>query len=163
MADSELLTEICQLIISGIVNKSDSTLAKLYRTNDVQFGQKEECGQKLHMALDFIRESLGDFANGFLFRSYVFYSLCAALMYNRWGNPAWDEALPPSAGRFWESAEIAKPGLAALSAAHETQELDGPFSEYVNACLSTTHRVAQRKTRAKWLLRALNGQLQNLR
>lgn len=80
-------------------------------------------------------------------------------MYNRWGIAKWDESLPAHCGQFWRDQEVAKAGLRALSAAHETQEKTGPFVEYVNACLSTTHRTAQRRTRAQWLLTALNGEL----
>jgi hypothetical protein len=159
MGDSELLTEISQLIITGIVNKSDSVLDRLYKNNDQGFEKKNECDEKIHMVLNFIRENLGDFANGFLFKPYVFYSLCAALMYNRWASPKWDANLPEPSNRFWSNAEMAKAGLAALSSAHETQELGGPFAEYVIACMSSTHRYAQRQTRANWLLRAINGNL----
>lgn len=162
MADSELLTEICQIEINGIVNKSDSTLKKLYETNDKRFIKKDECDQNVREVLSFVRENLGDCARTFLFKSYVLYSLCAALIYSRWGIHKWDEALPASAGRFWKNPETAKTGLRALSSAHETQDTKGPFAEYVEACMSTTHRVAQRRTRAKWLLKALNCDLDNL-
>ncbi len=159
MGDSDLLTEITQLLISGIVNKSEPTLKNLYKDNDITFAMKDECTARMHSVLDFIRGNLGDFAGGFLFKSYVLYSLCAALMYNRWGAPTWADNDQPSSGHFWEDVEAARTGLNALCDAHETQDINGPYAEYVVACLSTTHRVAQRQTRANWLLRALNGHL----
>ena len=159
MADSELLTEISQIALVGIINKSDAFLRRLYKENDTAFANKDDCIAKVQATLDFIRGSLGEFAGGYLFKSYVLYSLSAALMYNRWGAPAWEEKLPPPNAHFCADQELAKAGLTALCAAHETQDSDGVYGEYVKACLSTTHRVAQRQTRSKWLLRALQGTL----
>jgi len=158
MADAELIAEVCQLVLTGIVNKSDTTLTRLYRDNDSQFAQNILCEERVRQVLNFIRENLGEFANTFLFKSYVFYSLCAALFYNKWGAPAIDGALPPQS-TFWQNPRIAKDGLTTLSTAHEVQDVDGPYREYVEASTSTTHRVFQRTTRARWLHRAICGAL----
>jgi len=159
MADAELLAEILQLVLTGIVNKSDATLLKLYQSNDEVFARSAECNEKVHSVLEFVRQNLGMFSGGFLFKSYALYSLCAALLYNRYGAPRWSNELPQSSGEFWNDELRAREGLAALAAAHETQDLQGPYAEYVAACLSTTHRVQQRTTRAWWHLRALRGEL----
>jgi hypothetical protein len=156
MADTELLTVICQLVISGIVDKSEAALKRLYRENDESFALNAECDQKVHETLNFIRENLGEYAGSFLFKSYVVYSLCAALMYCRWGSPQIDNVVA-SPGVFWVSARHAKDNLLTLAAAHEGQDINGPFGEYVAACLSTTHRIRQRQARAKWLFRALTN------
>lgn len=158
MADTELLTELCQLLMSGIVDKSEAVLRRLYRDNDENFPLGTECDVKIHEILNFIRENLGEYAGTFLFKSYVFYSLAAALLYNRWGAPV-IENVAPSAGDFWVNARQAKENLVALATAHEVQDVQGPYGEYVTACMSTTHRVRQRQIRARWLYRALTNRL----
>lgn len=158
MADTELLTEICQLVISGIVDKSEASLKRLYRDNDENFALNFECDELVHELLNFVRENLGEYAGSFLFKSYVFYSLCAALLYSKWGKPVIENA-PASPGTFWINARQAKENLLKLAAAHEGQDIKGPYGEYVAACLSTTHRVRQRRIRALWLYRALTGRL----
>jgi hypothetical protein len=162
MADSELLTELCQLILTGIVNKGDKALRDVYKNNDEVFERAAECSDKIRETLNFVREMLGDLSGTFVFKPYVFYSLIAALFFNRWGSPSLVEegdAELASLGRYLQDLASAKNGLTVLASAHEGQDTYGPYAEYVRACLSTTHRVAQRRVRAKWLLRALNGEI----
>jgi hypothetical protein len=160
MGDAEILTELCQLLIKGIVNKQETALRNLYKEFDETFVELADIKSMIVRILDFIRESLGDSSNSFLFKGYVFYSLFAALAHNRFAVPSLAQQIEgASIGAFWLDAAKAKNGLLTLASAHEGQDTDGQFKYYVEACLSTTHRVAQRRTRAKWLLKALNDEL----
>jgi uncharacterized protein DUF262 len=162
MADAELLLEVVQLFVSGIVNKQDKTLDDLYKTHDKEFPQETELRARTTDVLNFVRDNLGQFSKTFLFKGYVFYSLCAALIHNKFGLPpaALDGVLGAPTGKFWIDGATCIPRLRALVAAHEGNDNNGIYAEYVDACASTTHRVAQRTTRTVWLLKALNGTLE---
>ena len=162
MADAELLLEFVQIFLSGIVNKQDRALHNLYKDYDKEFPQEPEIRIKVTDVLNFIRDSLGGFSKSFLFKSYVLHSLCAALIHNKFSpeHLVSAELTDAPIGRFWVNAETCVPRLRALIEAHEGNNSNGPFQEYVLACSSTTHRIAQRTTRTKWLLKALNGTLE---
>lgn len=161
MADAELLTELVQVCIDGIVNKQDTALRGLYKRNDHEFPLEDEIRSQLIELLDFVGQHLGFLKGTFLFKSYAFYSLCAALVYNRFAPPAlnFTAAGLHAMGQFWSGSTICAPRLHALAAAHEGQEVDGPFGDYVKACIATTHRVSQRTVRTTWVIKALNGTL----
>lgn len=166
MNDADLITELFQIIVTGIVNRADSSLLKLYKDNDSTFPKKMECIDRLTSCLDFIKQNLSAISGTFLCKSYVFYSLVAALIHNKYGdvivhsttqNPA--PNLPTPTGHFCSDLPKTLEQLATLSDAHETQDTTGKYGEYVNACLQTTHRITQRATRTKYLMEALNCQL----
>lgn len=161
MADAELLTELAVVIAEGIVNKSEASLNKIYRENDKEFVDQEELGGKIEEVLAFIRESLGEFANSYLMRSYVVHSLACSLLQNKYGIPNGNLVFEfEPAGSFVNDLETTKNQLHALASAHENKEEAGPYGEYVRACMSTTHRIAQRRTRSRWLLLAMRGELE---
>jgi hypothetical protein len=91
----------------------------------------------------------------------VIYSLIAALVHNRWGipeNPDHPLGVQPT-GQFTQDAKKALQNILILADAHEAKDEDGKYGDYVKACLSTTHRVAQRTTRTRWLLKALRDEM----
>lgn len=99
-----------------------------------------------------------DFAplkNTFITKSYVCHSLFCAMMQKKYGIPNGDAFGTPPEGVFFTDLSRTINALSALAGAHELQDTSGPFGDYVKACLSTTHRVKQRKIRAHWLSTAL--------
>lgn len=54
--------------------------------------------------------------------------------------------------------DVALPNLLALADAHEEQDEEGEFAEYVTACLSSTTQQEQRQTRTIFLINALLNQ-----
>jgi hypothetical protein len=160
MADAELITDLSDILARGIQNRQPAMLRRLYKSNDEEFPQKDMFTERMQLTLSFMRDELGDIQNTFMCKSYAIYSLAAGLMHNRWGIPGGEVALGADPlGAFTNNIDAARQNILALAAAHEANEDADPFGPYVEACLSTTHRIAQRSTRARYVVRALNNAL----
>jgi hypothetical protein len=161
MSDAELITDFTDILARGIQNRQPAAFQALYTRNDENFPAEEEYREKIYGALNFIRGNFGGLANSFASKSYVMYSLVAALLHNKWGipeNPEHPLGVEPL-GEFVADTQKALDNILILASAHESQDEDGKYGEYVKACLSTTHRVAQRTARTKWLLKALRNEM----
>lgn len=160
MADAELITDIADVIARGLQNRQPSKLKSLYSAFDEGFPDREDYFNKLVETFSFIQNELGEIQNGFMCKSYAFHSLASALIHNRWGIPGGEERLgTPARGHFAENAQQALANVLLLAEAHEANDTDGPYAAYVEACESTTHRLAQRTVRTQFLVRALNNEL----
>lgn len=162
MSDSELLADLTDIIARGIKNRQPAIFTKLYRENDESFVAEDNYEMKITETLAFIRANFSELSNSFMMKSYAFYSLVAGMIHNRWGIPDTNPGSPlgtQPTGAFCASAETALANLQRLADAHEEGDDEGEYAEYVEACSSTTHRVAQRTTRARWVVAALNDDM----
>ncbi|RZJ64755.1 MAG: hypothetical protein EOO45_18080, partial [Flavobacterium sp.] len=98
---------------------------------------------QLHILVSYLKDT-------FLTKAYVCHSLFCAVMQNKYGIPG-GEAIGATSGHLYTDLKGTLSALEKLMGAHEIQDLDGDYKEYVEACLSTTHRVKQRTTRSQWL------------
>ncbi|ADK81284.1 DUF262 domain-containing protein [Sediminispirochaeta smaragdinae] len=158
MIDADLFTELCQLIIEGIVTRSVSKLDNLYKINDKDFIYGDEIKSKLFLTLDFIKTELKDLLEKELLSGFNFYSLFAALLYNNWGikniNSEIIDGLLPI-GKFCNNTnESISEIINMLSEVDEKVE-DGEYSEFVKSSLKTTHSVSNRINRTKFFIKAL--------
>lgn len=160
MADAELIADISDVIERGIQNRQPALLKKLYKEYDTNFPRKDEFREKMVETLSFIRDTLGEIRGTFMCKSYAFYSLAAGLIHNRWGIPNGEATCgTPATGQFTSNVSVALQNILTLAAAHEAGDTHGDYAGYVRACESTTHRIAQRSERTRWIVRALNNQL----
>lgn len=162
MADAELLTDLSDIVSRGVKNRQPAMFNKLYKDNDVEFKNEELFDIRITETLKYIRENLGEISKTNMSKSYAFYSLVAGLMHNRFGiindNAEHKIDFEPI-GTFTTDRDAAVKNLLILAEAHEVKEEDGDYAEYVKACLSTTHRIAQRTARTEWVIRALRDQM----
>lgn len=160
MADAEFLSELIVALKQGLLSASSSTLHNIYKQYEKEFPIEEEVAIKICECLNFIGENMGDLKGTFIMKTYAFYSLCTALLHNKYGihNGVRDLELRPI-NTFVVDIENAKNSLEVLAAAHENKEEDGPFAEYVWACLSGTNRIRQRIIRTKYIALALRAEL----
>lgn len=84
MKDADLLTEITQLFVDGITNRTKGKLDILYKNHDKQFD--EEMKNKVINLLEFIKGNFYEVCELDKLTQYQFYSLCSALTYNKYGN-----------------------------------------------------------------------------
>jgi len=96
----------------------------------------------------------------------LFYSLFSALAYNKWGikniGPN-DLAGLNTIGEFTNNLNYAIQNLLILLGTIEQNEFKKDFNEFVQACISTTHSLKNRKIRLKWFVAALQDKLQEIR
>jgi hypothetical protein len=90
-------------------------------------------------------------------KSYVIHSLFCAYAAIKCGFPGSDEFVNNPSRDYVINYDAAVPRLLALADAHENQEDEGPYKQYVEACTSSTTQQTQRKIRTRYLVRALLG------
>lgn len=76
-------------------------------------------------------------------------------MQKKYGIPGGDELQIANNGVFYNDLQTTLNNLSKLAEAPELHATDGQYAEYVEACLSTTHRIKQRQTRTRWIGNAL--------
>jgi len=155
MHDAEFLTELAIVLDQGIVNKSEASLTNIYRKYDKNFPLEGEFRDRIYEFMQVLEQDFSSLKNTFVTKSYVCHSLFCALMHKKYGIPGGDALGVGAGGVFFTNLQATLDSLNALAGAHELQDLSGPYGEYVEACMSTTHRVKQREIRTKWLINAL--------
>mgnify|MGYP001791527268 FL=1 len=155
MQDAEFLTELAITLEHGITNKSEKSLSDIYRQYDKEFPREKEFREKIFEFVDVLEGDLSPLRNTYLNKSYVCHSLFCALMQKKYGIPGGDVLGIETDGVFFTDLQRTLNSLSGLVEAHELHSTDGPFGAYVEACLSTTHRIKQRQTRTEWLGKAL--------
>lgn len=155
MHDAEFLTELAIALEHGIVDKSEKSLTQIYRQFDKDFPREQEFRDRIYEFMQVLEYDFAPLKNTFITKSYVCHSLFCALMHKKYGIPGGSDLGTPTDGVFFTNLQSTIDALNALAGAHELQDTTGPFGEYVEACMSTTHRVKQRKIRTRWLSKAL--------
>ena len=158
MEDADLLSELCQLLDTGIETRSIPKVNNLYKKYDNTFDNKHEFEEKLNGVLDFIKVNLNEVCVQKVLKGYSFYSLFGALVYNRWGLKNIGTAHVGGLGvinQFCPDEEIAIQNILELFNAVDTDDTFGKFRNFVIANKKATGNKNSRLVRHKWLVAAL--------
>jgi Protein of unknown function DUF262 len=156
MADSEFLTELVMVLDHGITSKADRAIKSIYHKYDEVFPEKAKYKRILREFFTLLDSEFVAVKNTFITKPYAMYSLFCAFAQAKHGIPEGVAQLGAEPiGRAFKSKDKAIKGLLELAAAHEAHDLNGKYGSYVDACLKTTTKAAQRVTRAKWMLKML--------
>lgn len=169
MKDSELLTECVQVMINGIVNKSDSELDKLYRKYDGNFDCENMYYNRFVECTNYIKDHMYPLYKDGTLTGYMFYSLFSALQYNKYG-PANKEDCDPTLsaqGEFCHDPVVAVQTIAEMineveirrQQRRNKEAVDNTtaYALFAQACESSTHRKQQRFGRRHYILKALQS------
>ena len=138
----------------------------MYKNNDLHFEDKVSYQNKFDEFFELLSGDLFELKETFMMKSYAAHSLFCALMHRKYGLPCSTAGyVLPTAhkgennheGTFFRDAKKAAEKLQAMALAHETQDIDGEFREYVIACITTTHGQKHRYIRTKCILEALDA------
>ena len=155
MHDAEFLTELAVVLEHGIVDKSEKSLNQIYKQYDKEFPREQEFRDHIYEFMQLLEQDFATIKNTFITKSYACHSLFCALMQRKYGIPHGNDFGALTDGVFYTDLQKTLNALGALAGAHELQDTTGPYGEYVEACMSTTHRVKQRTIRSRWLSKAL--------
>lgn len=159
MGDALLLSEMAQVLKSGIVDRGDRSLSSLYREYEQNFPEKDKFNDRIAACLDCIFTDFNDLRGTFLMKDYAVLSLFTALAQLRYGIPNGDRDLGVEPiGKFYYDHSTAMNQLLRLAEAHEMNEFEGPFREYVKAATGATTRRGQRTARARSIIGCLLAQ-----
>jgi Protein of unknown function DUF262 len=160
MADAELLTELCQIILDGVKSKNPQLLGKIYKEHDDSFLLKEDVRTKVTETLDFIKVDLNQVLESEALKGFSFYSLFSALIYNRYGIVnifTNDLDNLEVIGEYTVDTNQAIQNILELLDLAEQKDEKGKYSDFVKASTSTTTSSPNRKTRLKWFVKALQN------
>lgn len=163
MADAELVSEIVLTMEKGVINTTPGELRGIYARNDDNgFPNSSSIHKRLSDAISEVTNFRG-LAKSHLMKSYALHSLIVAIVHLSERIPALESQFkllyPERTGILNRNAEE---HLRSLAHAHETKEIEGPFSEYVWGCMAGTNRAARRLARLKGLFEALGNPIQNV-
>ena len=156
MADAEFLTELALVLEEGIVDKSAKSLRGIYKKYDDAFGKKAKYEEKISAFFDTLKDSFSELQGTYMMKPYVLHSLFCAMTHRKYGIPNGEQVIGRAKeGVSFKNRTATIENLKKLAYAHETQDVEGKYKKYVEACLSTTHRLAQRTTRTRFIAKAL--------
>ena len=164
MNDAEMLTELCQVILDGIKTRRAEFLDKIYENNDTHFDRRDELYLKVTETLDFIKVEFNQLLESEVLKSYSFYSLFSALIYNRYGisNVSSDEVdgLEPT-GQYTSNISQAIQNILELFNVDEddNEGENDSFSKVLRGTTGATTTDGNRRLRLKWLVKALQNKL----
>lgn len=159
MRDADLMTELVQVILSGVEDRTIMRLNNLYKQNDTegQFTGEKECKEIIHTTLNFIRDKMSLIFENDKIPAYFFYSIFSALVYNKYGlkNISKDIVGYESIGTFSKDIATSMRVILDMFREADNKNEESRYSEFVKACTSSTQRIANRRIRLKWLVKAL--------
>jgi hypothetical protein len=153
MADLKLLTEIIHAYFHGVTTTNKGALNQMYRGFDKKFEKEKLIEEQIGKSIEILAQ-LEAIHNGPLVKPYMVYSLVLAIWHKMFGVPKMAEDFPRPKGRKID-LDIAQENLSELAAAVNEDDVDGKFSEFVNASVDRTNVKSQRETRIRWMLSAI--------
>jgi hypothetical protein len=157
MGDAEFLSDLIVVLEFGVQTKRNTSIEKLYQKYDEAYPDKDFHESILLEFYNDVVTYMSDIRGTFLTKSYVMHSLFCAYAAIRFGFPGSEEFVENPNEKFVINYDEAVPRLLELAEAHENQEDEGTYAEYVEACTSSTTQQAQRKVRTMYLVDALLG------
>jgi Protein of unknown function DUF262 len=153
MADNKLLTELCDSFMNGIRTTDKKILDSVYRDCDEEFRESTNYYDRLLDAFDEIRRAEG-LHDTVLMKPHLAYSLAQAISHVKKPVKAFNNVIRSPRLRSIEwSAAI--PNLTALAQAVDFEQRTGRFASFVRASREKTNVRETRKTRFKWMCKAL--------
>jgi len=156
MADAEYISDLVVALEKGIVAKSAKNIDNLYKKYERTDEKFEDYTQKLYEFFQLLTNELAPIKDSFMMKSYALHSLFCAYCHVKYGLPnveALTEIVPVENVDF-DFPKINNK-LLILSEAHENQEDNGVYADYVKSCLSSTTKLPQRRKRFSILVNVL--------
>lgn len=156
MQDDDLIAECCLQYLSGIMSRNTSKLDNLYKMYDNEFIQKEHVKNVILTTFYFIKDTLTPIFEECNIKSYNFYSLMGALMFNKFGfQHVQDiEGFIPQ-NDFCRNNDSIAERLIRIFSAVDNKDLDSGYADMVIASATSTHTIKHRLKRFIVLLKAL--------
>ena len=165
MEDADLLSELCQILDTGIETRSSTKINSLYKKYDDNFENKDEIENKLLKTLEFIKVEFNEICAQRVLKGYSFYSLFSALAYDRWGIENINSAEVGGLNMINEFCPDNDKGIQnilELFNAVDTDDETGRYRYFVRANKKATGNKNSRLIRLKWLVAALQDNFQIL-
>jgi hypothetical protein len=165
MLDADLMTELCQVVLAGIEDRSAKKLNDLYEDNDIpegKFQNEDRCFSIVSDTLDFMKSDMIELFMNQNIPSYLFYSIFSALVFNKYGiigvnDGSEFELNYKTINHFSNDINYSNQIIGEMLRELDDRNESGTYGEFVRACTSTTHRIANRRKRLAGLVAALQA------
>lgn len=157
MGDAEFIADLVVALEYGVVSKSPKNIEDLYKKYDINFPEQSYYQNVIKDFFEFLTGPLAELADTFIMKSYVVHSLFTAYSLLKYGIPNGEKFGYSPTPNIRINLPHALNRLRELAFAHEQQDEDGKYSEYVKACISSTTKLPQRAVRVRILADALMG------
>lgn len=156
MGDAEFIADLVLSLEYGIEEKSAKNIDGLYKKYDEKFPSQKYYTMVIDDFFNFMNKDLISLHNTFIMKSYVINSLFSAFIHIKYGLPSVESftKIQPNKQHKFDFDRII-PKLESLAHAHEAQDEDGPYKEYVDSCNSSTTKLGPRRKRFSILIDAL--------
>ncbi|MBJ6896270.1 DUF262 domain-containing protein [Vibrio cholerae] len=159
MGDAEFISDLVVALENGIVAKTAKQIEDLYKGYDKEFPQAEVYRNIVDDFFNVLLTKMASLHETYMMKSYVVHSLFCAYVACKYGIPGQADLtnIESDIDRKFDFHKI-NSKLLELAEAHELQDVDGEHAEYVEACLSSTTKTAQRKIRFQTLVEVFSGE-----
>lgn len=159
MGDAEFISDLVVALDKGVVAKTAKQIEDLYKGYDNVFSQRKKYKEIIDDFFNVLLTKLTPLHETYMMKSYVVHSLFCAYVACKYGIPDQQELtdVENNHDRTFDFDRV-NAGLLELADAHEEQDVDGKHADYVEACLSSTTKAAQRKVRFQILVKVFAGE-----
>lgn len=154
MQDEKLFAEIAFSFIHGIKTTKAKELTSLYKDFDKEFDRAAEIRERVERSMDLIL-GMPELAGTALMKPHIFHTLVVAISHLQDPLPSLADIEGIDVPQAQFDKEVAVSNLTALAEAVEAELPPEKFVSFVQACADKTNTGEQRKSRVKWLYRAL--------
>ncbi len=137
MADTKLISEVCDAMLFGIRTTNKKILDRLYDDRDRAFAEEQDFQNRLTEALDELR-AWDSVHKTNIVKPYIVYSLLLAMIHARHPVRGLGQAAAcPRIARF--NQRLATDNLLAISTALDDPDNNQEFSDFIEACTEKTN------------------------
>ncbi len=157
MHDAALFTEVCRTLLYGIDHASESKLEEVYKQFDNDFPADRVMRSAISDSIRLL-VALEGLHRTPIYKHYNVYSFMTAVGHLTRKEPKLQSHFKVVRQVRIEAKKVIT-SLSRLARALESDDKEGPLSDFVMACAAKTNRKDTRITRFVWFCRALSGQL----
>lgn len=157
MQDDDLLVECCLQYLEGIAARNNKKLDEIYKKYNSSFPIKDELKEVILTSFEFLKNNFNQIFEECEIKSYNFYSLLGALIFNKYGFKNLNREIcqfEPQ-NQFCINIDKSQECLIRIFSAIESKDYDNEYDDMINASSATTQSVKNRITRFSFLIRAL--------
>lgn len=161
MADYALVAECIGFLIEGVSDGGEARINRLYKNYDIKIPNKDAVDQHFKDTVALLTGPLAGVLEGAVTRPPHFLMLFAAVAHTIKTLPKGqlpDEAFAASTPIDLTKISAIEQSVALLSNAIEDDDSPPEFEDFVSASSSSTQRIASRRVRFPYYVRALHGE-----
>lgn len=155
MLDSSFIAEIYGLTLKGVTDGGQPKINTLYEEHKTKFAERERVEKSARRAIETVVSLVEEIHKQPITGQPHMLMLTAAVLYAQGSLPGADTADLPDPDDLLQDLTVVRENLKVLNAVLDSDEADPAWQQFWSASKSSTQRIASRKTRFPYYVRAL--------